>query len=208
MSRSHDGDVPETAFTQVLAVPFAHCRCHMLIERPAFALQILELTGARVARAHQYEKPSCRYSGPLDKGFDGVAAEVRIHGEHIGVPNGKGGFRIGRGRGGNVAALAVENSDKPHFFSAPQDRMLGREAGWPSLKNALCGLTAGTHSPTKSRTLRPNSAKARALPSNVSSYFFRQSDGKRLPGRIDAHAKRIALLSDEPANLSENEVMR
>ncbi len=112
----------------------------VLVERFAVAEQILKETGAAVAGADEDEDATAVLAGAAQEGFDGVAAEVGVDGQGVGVPDGQrraavadageGGVGVGDGGVGDVVALAVEDGEHTAFTSAAQDALQRGQSGW------------------------------------------------------------------------------
>ena len=78
----------EAAGAEVLAGPGCDRVADVAIERLAVRDQILELSGPRVAGAHKDEDAAGAAPGADEERLDGVAPEVGVDGEGIGIPNG------------------------------------------------------------------------------------------------------------------------
>ena len=110
----------------------------MAVERPAFGFEILELSGACVAGPDQDEHSARRLPGRVQKRLDRIAAEVRIDGQGVRVPDqvpfapyqeaAEGRIGIGGRGGGDVVALRIEDRQQPAVPGAAQQTLLDGKA--------------------------------------------------------------------------------
>jgi hypothetical protein len=80
------------------------------IQRLALDLQRLEVAAAGVAGAAEHEHPAV---GVAEERLDGVAAQVRVDGHHVGAVAVEGLTRVLLGGAADVAPLGVEHQQHP-----------------------------------------------------------------------------------------------
>ncbi len=80
--------VAQPAGAAVLARPRPDRLGDVLEQRPAVTEQILKLARPGVARPHQHEHPAAIAARAVQEWLDGIAAQVRVDGQRVGVPDG------------------------------------------------------------------------------------------------------------------------